>query len=98
MSINAVKVLHLSMPSLCKLHMYIISRGHRRAHDVLPVCSTSIQTVCDVYVPAGLSCSQTHRSCVVHVSCASNCSVCIHSGFGQVRPGNEASKYSRHDI
>jgi len=40
---------------ICPCHLvvsYIISHVSCRAHDVLPVCSTSIQTVCDV--PAGL--------------------------------------------
>ena len=46
---NTAKVLHLSMPSQSKL--YMMSHVSYRAH-VLPVCSTSIYTVCDV--PAGL--------------------------------------------
>ena len=42
-----IQVLHLSMPSQC-----IMSHVSCRAHNGLPVCSTSIYTVCDV--PAGL--------------------------------------------
>jgi len=61
MSINVAKVLHLSMPSQCKLHMCIISHVSYRnwqcaAHLYRPWCICTCWTAPDVFTQARPQC------------------------------------------